>query len=978
MRGRGSWTSMNRLASGSSGPWLGRVVTTAAVLVIAAAVGLPARAGQEGGEATAPVVVSPPVTPFVVDVDLRDLPSAPDWQPGMPVREVPRREFHPPEVIPPEPGPHGDPLADLQRSVGESWGDAFTTPSRNFTGFGYQGVDPSDPVGDVGPNHYIHASNAGGSSVIRIYDKAEPVPNLLANTTMSAIAGGTGSCSSGYGDPVVIHDQFADRWLLTEFASGGNTLCVYMSQTADPVAGGWYVYQFNFPSFPDYHKWGVWRDAYGMAANESSPSAYAFDRSALLAGAAATYQRFTAPDLSGFGFQTLTPADTDGPELPPAGSPIPFIRHIDNEAHSGFSGPGDYLQLWFLHVDWATPGNSTFTAPPTIQVAEFDSALCGLSSFYCIGKPGVPQGSSSSLDPLREPVMYRFVYRNFGDHETLVGNLATDVNGADLAGVRWFELRGTGSSWGLFQEGTYSLDTVNRWMGSIAMDGSGNIAMGYSVSNSTSVYPGLRYAGRLAGDPPGTLPQGEASIFEASSNNGSNRWGDYASINVDPADDCTFWFTGMFGGPSSGQWSTRIASFKFDQCGCLLNIAPPTASAAVGGDNLILVSWDDSATPEISEYRVYRSYEAGGPYELVGTVPDSSPGVGGGAGYTYQDFDVSGGTTYFYVIRSSDGGSCLSDPSNEASATATGECTLAPLFAGLESVVNPASSQCTLELAWSPATSRCGGSVTYNVYRSTSEGFIPDPSNRVATGIAGTTFADTANLASGTRHYYVVRGVDSVNGAEEQNTEERSGVPTGPYSIGTLLDDAGDTGDATMSPSSPWSMGMTGGHNGPRVYLTGTYGDNVCASLTSAPLRLGAGSTLTFWSKYEIESGWDKGVVEISSDGGSTWAKVPVNYPGNSTNTGDACGLPTGAYFTGSTTGLNWAEYTASLAAWPDQDVILRWRLSTDGSVTYQGWWVDEIAITNVMVPGDCETTSMPFADGFESGDTSSWSTTVP
>ncbi len=312
MSGRGSRTSMTPSVCGSSRPWLGRVMTVAAVLVIAAAAAPPAGAGQGDGGATTPVVVSPPVTPFVVDVDLRDLPSPPEWQPGMPVREVPRREFHPPAVVPPEPGPHGDPLADLQRSVGESWGDAFTTPSRNFTGFGFQGVNPSDPVGDVGPNHYIHASNSTGSSVIRIYDKAEPAPNLLASTTMSAIAGGTGACASGYGDPVVIHDQFADRWLLTEFASSGNNLCVYVSQTADPVAGGWYVYQFSFPSFPDYHKWGVWRNAYGMAANESSPSAYAFDRSAMLAGAAATYQRFTAPDLSGFGFQCLTPADTDG------------------------------------------------------------------------------------------------------------------------------------------------------------------------------------------------------------------------------------------------------------------------------------------------------------------------------------------------------------------------------------------------------------------------------------------------------------------------------------------------------------------------------------------------------------------------------------------------------------------------------------------------------------------------------------------
>ena len=422
---------VHQLNLGRAAARLARALALFAVLTIIAIAAIPALADNGNGPSFGPVMVSSPVTPFVVDVDLRNLAAPLEWKPGMPIREIPRREFHPPELMPPEPGPHGDPLLELQDGTTPDWTEVFTTPSRNFTGFGYQGVNPSDPVGDVGPNHYIHASNAGGSSVIKIFDKSEPTPNVLATTTMSAIAGGAGGCSSGRGDPVVIHDQFADRWLLTEFASSGNNLCVYVSQTADPVAGGWFVYQFSFPSFPDYHKWGVWRDAYGMAANENSPSAYAFDRTAMLAGAPATYQRFTAPDLTGFGFQTLTPADTDGPLLPPAGSPIPFIRHIDNEAHSGFAGPGDYLQLWFFHVDWTTPGNSTFTAPPTIQVAEFDSQLCGLTSFYCIGKPGVAQGSGSSLDPLREPVMYRLAYRNFGDHEAMVGNLATDVDGAD-------------------------------------------------------------------------------------------------------------------------------------------------------------------------------------------------------------------------------------------------------------------------------------------------------------------------------------------------------------------------------------------------------------------------------------------------------------------------------------------------------------------------------------------------------------------
>jgi hypothetical protein len=410
---------------------------------------------------------------------------------------------------------------------------------------------------------------------------------------------------------------------------------------------------------------------------------------------------------------------------------------------------------------------------------------------------------------------------------------------------------------------------------------------------------------------------------------------------------------------------------------CLLSIVPPTASAGVGGLNLIQVGWDDSATPEITEYRVFRSFDAGGPHDLIATVPDSSPGVGGGVGYTYSDHDVSGGTEYFYVVRSSDGAACLSDPSNEVSAVATGDCTLPPLFAGVETVVNPASNQCTLELGWSAATSRCAGSVTYNVYRSTTPGFIPDPTNQVATGVVGTTFVDGSDLQSQVRHYYVVRAVDSVNGEEEQNTEERSGVPTGPYVVGTWTDDAGDTGDATLTPETPWSVAASGGNAGPRVYLTGSYGNSVCASLTTPSFMLGGSPNLTFWSKYQIESGRDKGVVEISSDGGSTWAKVPVSYPGTSSNTSDACGLPTGSYFTGSV--LAWVPYSASLATWANQEVTLRFRLSTDDSVTAQGWWVDDMTITSVLVPTDCESVAAPlFADDFETGTTDAWSNVAP
>ncbi len=919
-----------------------------------------------------------PVVKFDISPPLRDIPPLPVTAGGEAMVD--------PEGPPGELGPQDvDPLV-------QDWAggpEMIPAPLISFDGpSNIAGVSPPDPVGDIGPNHYVAMSNL----YFQIYDKAgTSLYGPAANNTLWTGFGG--DCQNdNAGDPIVLYDQIADRWMLTQFTSFGPTYfnCVAVSQTGDPT-GAWYRWAVSTgPNFPDYPKYGVWPDAYYISTREFAGGstfvgvgAYALKRADLISGnpALQVISFLATPASSGGAFNVgdgLLPSDLDGNDLPPAGSPNFFLGAMDNGASYG--APQDALTLWKFDADFVTPANSTFILSNTIPIAAYDTIPA-----FCSGRSCVPQpGTTNLIDHLgyRQRPMHRLAYRNFGSHEALVTNQSIEAS-ATMSGIRWWEIRSPSSAPFIYQEGSYApgvSDGIHRWMGSIAQDSSGNMALGYSASNGTSTFPSSWYTGRLSGDSLGTMPQGEASFINGTgSQTGSQRWGDYTSMNVDPIDDCTFWYVNQYiPTTSSVGWRLRIGAFKFDSCGCALVIVPPIVSAGVGGDNLIEVGWDDSATPEITEYLVFRSYTSGGPYDLIATVPDSSPGSGGGAGYTYPDYDVSGGTEYFYVVRSSDGGACLSDPSNEASAVATGACTLPPLFAGIETVANPAFNQCTLELGWSPAISRCAGSITYNVYRSTTQGFTPSTDNRVASGVTGTSFVDSDELQSQVRHYYVVRAVDSVNSAEEQNLEERSGVPTGPYSIGTWIDDAGDTGDATLTPETPWSIATTGGNFGPHVYLTGTYGNNVCAGITTPQMLLGGSPDLSFWSKYQLENSYDKGVVEISTDGGSTWAKVPVNYPGNSTNTSDACGLPTGSYFTGSGT-PTWAQYTASLAAWANQEVTLRWRLSTDGSVTYQGWWVDDIEITNVMVPTDCETVAgLPFEDGFESGDTSAWSATVP
>jgi len=500
--------------------------------------------------------------PTLSNITFKEAPIARSWQPGDPIKEIPRRHWHDPRIKDNMPEPINpvlsaiDPLlAKQQNQDNQNLNNRGLTTGINIEGQGNTGVSPPDTVGEIGLDYYIQSINGSGGALIQIYNK----DGTTAAGPSSMDALGSGACANGLGDPIILFDELAQRWMISEFSNSSNDLCVYVSQTSDPT-GNWYNYSFLAPSFPDYPKYGVWPDAYYVGSNENVSAVYALERDKMLLGQAATMQRFSAPALNGFGFQVVTPADIDGTTPPPLDSPGIFMRHNDDESHNpGSNNPNnDFIEIFEFIVDFDTPGNSSFTGPTQISISEFDSNLCGLTSFSCIDQPN----SGTDLDPLREPVMWRVAYRNFGDYETLVGNLATDVNGNDRAGVRWFELRNTGSGWTLFQEGTFSPDNDSRWMASAAMDAAGNIAMGYSVSGS-STFPSLAYNGRLASDPLGTLGS-EQNIIAGSSPSNSNRWGDYASLSVDPVDGCTFWFTSEY--TPSSSWSTRIASFSFSEC----------------------------------------------------------------------------------------------------------------------------------------------------------------------------------------------------------------------------------------------------------------------------------------------------------------------------------------------------------------------------------------------------------------------------
>jgi len=405
---------------------------------------------------------------------------------------------------------------------------------------------PPDTIGDVGPNHYVQMVNTS----FAIFDKSGNT--LTGPTRINQLWQGQGNAceTRNDGDPVVLYDPLADRWLLSQFAypNGSSTPpyyeCIAISQTADPT-GNYYLYAFAITDyFPDYPKFGVWPDAYYMSANEFDVGVYAFDRNKMLQGQAATYQKFQP--ASNF----MLPSDLDGSTPPPSETPNYFYT----------MKTGNILEVWEFHVDFTTPSNSTFTLSQSLTTAPFNYGVCGFS-WDCIPQKATPQ----RLDVISEWPMWRLQYRNFTTHATLVGNFTVDV--ADFpnhAGIRWFELRKTGSGlWTIYQEGTHAPDAHHRWMGSVAMDGDGNIALGYSVSSPT-LFPAIRYAARSPFDAPGTLQSETTLMAGTASQTSTNRWGDYSSMNVDPSDDTTFWYTNEYLTNSAQEWRTRIGTFKID------------------------------------------------------------------------------------------------------------------------------------------------------------------------------------------------------------------------------------------------------------------------------------------------------------------------------------------------------------------------------------------------------------------------------
>ncbi|MBP1703611.1 MAG: hypothetical protein H6Q38_2718, partial [Chloroflexi bacterium] len=816
-----------------------------------------------------------------------------------------------------DPAVQNKPLGSNMPSFDFNFEGLSNEDNRSALGFT---VAPPDTAGAIGPDHYIQWVNLVFAiyEVDRATNSATMVYGPAAGNSLWAGFGGTCETNND-GDIIVLYDRLANRWFMSQFglfADDGNWhQCVAVSATSDPL-GEWYRYDFNVSEtkLNDYPKFGVWPDAYYMTANQfdentfnwAGQGVWALERDQMLLGQSARMVYFDLfgadPNLGG-----MLPSDLDGLTLPPDGAPNPFLL-FDDDAW-GYVNQ-DQLQVWEFHVDWATPASSTFTHAADLATEPFDAQICTAFRGACIDQP-----NGNKVEDLADRLMYRLQYRNFGDHQTLVVNHSVDVTFSEdngQAGVRWYELRDDGSGWGIYQQGSYAPDGDHRWMGSAAMDATGNLAVGYSVS-STETFPSIRYTGRLAGDPLNTLPQGEIELAAGSdSQEGTARWGDYSMITLDPLDDCTFWYTQEYvSGPNAdnwGNWFTRVGSFKFPTCttgpaGNLQGtVTSSTGGTPVAGARIDLGNGIVTVT------------DADGFYQFI-NLPEGSYDVTAWA-YGYIQETVTGVTV-------TDGATTTQDFVLDEAPVVTITGTVTDLSHGW-----PLYAEISIEtigFETSLFTNPMDGSYTVDLLQDTPYTFTV---NAVTPGYLAEVRDVTPPAGGGTE--------DFVLQADLANCVAPGYALVTDFT--TSEDFEADDGGFTASGDTSWAWGMVtygppGAHSGENAWatnLSGDYNDNENGETTSPTVDLsafaGQGIAVQWWQWLQSEEGFDYASVQVSNDGGANWATVygPV--------TGDI--------------DLDWKEYTVLLdSSYAVSDFQVRFRFTSDVSVVYPGYYVDDVSI---------------------------------
>jgi hypothetical protein len=510
----------------------------------------------------------------------------------------------------------------------------------NAAAFGFR-VIPPDTFGDVGPDHYVQAVN----TLVRVYDK-QGNPLTPPFKMSSLFAPLKTPCSlRNDGDPIVLYDALADRWLLSQFCTQFPPFrqMVAVSKTGDPT-GEYYIYEFVMPNMKlnDYSKIGVWSDAFLMTTDQFFGSDYAgtgvfaFDKNRMLAGdPEAGYIYFDLASPTTLRIGGMLPADLDGLRAPPAGAPGLFLGYAATE----YGDAADALRIFELHADFQNPEASTFAerAESPLEVAPFDPTSVDGRADIAQPPPG------EKLDAQSDRLMYRVGYRNFGTHESLVLNQTVRTSPIDAtyrAGVRVYELRKTNGVFTVFEQVTIGGDDLSRWMAAAAQDHKGNLAVGYSASNEDR-HPAILYAGRTVGDPPGVF-RSETPLIQGTGVQRAFgfRWGDYSGLSIDPADDCSFWITNEYYTLESEEesdfgWLTRIGKFRFEEC----DDAP---RAAVTGTVVNAVTGQPIENASVKADAVYtRSTNAAGSYGSLMLLPGTYELTAAARGYRPQTVEIA-------------------------------------------------------------------------------------------------------------------------------------------------------------------------------------------------------------------------------------------------------------------------------------------------------------------------------------------------
>jgi hypothetical protein len=880
--------------------------------------------------------VDPPSFPTVFNGDLRDLPQTP-----LTPHEIPApRAIKQANPANGNPGAWVDPVAQ-QSSPQQQMPD----PIANFAGLDFQGFGggwPPDTNGDVGPTYYIQTVNTS----VGIFDKSSGA-RVVGLSFDDFFQGPVGSVcdNQNAGDPIALYDPQVDRWIVTDFAwvnfnTGPFYECIAVSQSGDPVSGGWYFYAMRADTgslvgyLNDYPKLGVWSDGWYMSANMFGTGfavrLWALDRVSALIGGPLHEQYFDCTDPNYCA--SLLPANVRG-TLPPDGSPEYFANVVTP----------NLLNIWQFHVDWTTPGNSTFTGPTSLTIADFQGGI------------EVPQKAPGEIvDSLGDRMMFQLQYRNLDGVEALYANHTVYTNGVNA--IRWYEVRDPGGTPVLFQQGTYQPDQNYRWMGSIAADQDGNIAAGYSVSSS-SMYPAIRYAGRLAGETPGFLTQGEAVLVQGTGaqSGGYGRWGDYSAMSVDPTDDCTFWYTQEYYLNNGSNWQTRIGSFKFPSCGApkgtleghvydsLTNL-PLAGVPVVATDGSLTVSFVTDGTGFFSINLMAGTYNV--------TAGPSLPG--------YPGTDVANGlivvaneaTQHDFQLAPApslvDAGAQVNDSVPNGNGNGFPE----PGEQGMllsESLLNQGaitSTQITAKVS----------SLTAGVTINTADSTYPDiPVGLSETNTTPYVFSIDPSVLCGIDMSFQALITDSIT-SHTTNFNLTTGVPQPLEPFYSNDVEGGAAGWTTGGTPNSWTMTTSSSHSPSHSWTdsVGNYQNDANNWVRTQTLDLTQRKhvQVSAWFKYALEAGYDYAFVEYSLDGGATWNPTPL------------------ATFNGFQS--SWQQVTMDAPMLDNQaNVALRFRLKSDGGVVYDGIYVDDVTLS--YQPYVCNYTPVPNAPTLVSPADSTW-----